>query len=405
MTRRSTVGLTLVLCAVLFVSTAVQATTRTVAVGDVHGSIDGLVTILKAAQLIDHDLGWAGNDATLVQLGDLLDRGVALQEVMDLLMRLQDEAPAHGGEVHVLLGNHEAMNLLGITRDVNRDAYREFADSHSEERRRQAFAADTEFWRCRAAELGLDPTISAEAELQWMELHPLGFFEYVDAIGPRGRYGAWLRKRPAAVVVDDTLFVHGGYGPFLQGVSVAQINSKVAEEIAAFDEMRAFMVAEGLALPWYSSQDMTREAQREVDAVAAMDPDTVSVARLERIDRLLINWSEWYLNHPEGPFWFRGTARWNEEAGTPVMSRLLEGLGVTRQVVGHTPQASQRIQARFENRVFLIDTGMLESVYKGVPSALEITEDTVVAIYPQERQVLVGGQDGPTFSPSPASLD
>ena len=404
MTGRTKLASGLVLGAVLAVSTVAQATTRIVAVGDVHGSFDGLVTILKAAELVDHELRWAGDDATLVQLGDLLDRGIALREVMDLLMRLQEEAPAQGGEVRVILGNHETMNLLGITRDVNRDAYAEFADSKSDERRRQAFAAYTEFWQRRAAELGLDPTISAEAEQQWMELHPLGFFEYVEAIGPRGRYGAWLRKQPAAVVVGDTLFIHGGYGPFLQGVSVAQINSKVAEEIAAFDEMRAFMVAEGLALPWYSSQEMTREAQREVDAVAALDPDTVPKARLERVARLLINWSDWYLNHPDGPFWFRGTARWNEDAGIPVMSRLLDGLGVTRQVVGHTPQASQRIQARFDNRVFLIDTGMLKSVYGGVPSALEITGDTVVAIYPTERQVLVEGLGDPPPSPSPTHL-
>ncbi len=229
--------------AIVFVAAVTLSATgstqgRAVAVGDVHGSIDGLVTILQAAELVDDDLRWAGGDATLVQLGDLLDRGIHLQEVFDLLMRLQREAPASGGRVYVLLGNHETMNLLGITRDVNRDAYAEFVDSDSEERREQAFAAYTEFWQRRAAELGLDPTISVEAREQWIAIHPLGFFEYVEAFGPNGRYGAWLRKRPTAVVVGETLFIHGGYGPFLQGVSVAQINSKVAEEIAAFDEIR-----------------------------------------------------------------------------------------------------------------------------------------------------------------------
>jgi len=295
------------------------------------------------------------------------------------------------------------MNLLGITRDVNRDAYGEFVDQGSQARRQQAFAAYTAFWRRRAAELGLDATISAEAEEQWMEIHPLGFFEYVEAFGPNGRYGAWLRERPAAVVVDNTLFIHGGYGPFLTGVSVAEINSKVSAEIVAFDEMRAWMVAEGLALPWHSSQEMTREAQREVDAVATTDPATVSTDRQERVDRLLIQWSDWYLNHPEGPFWFRGTARWNEDAGTPIIADLLDNLGVVRQVVGHTPQASQRIQPRFDDRVFLIDTGMLQAVYGGTPSALEITGETVVAIYPGERQILVDGDipPAPTVQPTP----
>ncbi len=117
----------------------------------------------------------------------------------------------------------------------------------------------------------------------------------------------------------------------------------------------------------------------------------------------MISWSDWYLNSPEGPFWFRGTARWNEDQGTPIMAYLLDGLGVARQVVGHTPQASKRIRPRFENRVFLIDTGMLETVYGGIPSALEITGDTVVAIYPGDRQILVDGNvcSPPLSSPTP----
>ncbi len=377
-------------------------TGRTVAIGDVHGAINSLSTILRAAELVDDDLRWTGGDATLVQLGDLLDRGVHLREVFDLLMRLQEEAPESGGRVHVLLGNHETMNLLGITRDVNRDAFAEFVDANSENRRNQAWTSYTSFWQRRAADLGMDATISDEAKEQWMEIHPLGFFEYAEAFGPHGRYGAWLRQRPAAVVVAATLFIHGGYGPLLQGVSVEEINSKVAAEIATFDEMRAWMVSEGLALPWHSSQDLTREAQREVDAVAALKPSDLPPERLERVDRLLIQWADWYLNHPEGPFWFRGTARWQEEAGTATMAALLDGLGVVRQVVGHTPQSSQRIQSRFDNRVFLIDTGMLEAVYGGIPSALEITGSTVVAIYPGERQILVtGDHEAPALGSGP----
>jgi hypothetical protein len=58
-------------------------------------------------------------------------------------------------------------------------------------------------------------------------------------------------------------------------------------------------------------------------------------------------------------------------------------------VTGHTPQASGRITPRFENRVFLIDTGMLAAVYKGRPSALEIKDGVITAIYTDRRDVLV----------------
>ena len=92
---------------------AAAAGGRVVAIGDVHGSISGLTTILAEAGLIDADLHWTGGDATLVQTGDLLDRGVDVREVLELLMRLQEEAADAGGRVEVLLGNHETMNLTG----------------------------------------------------------------------------------------------------------------------------------------------------------------------------------------------------------------------------------------------------------------------------------------------------
>ena len=66
----------------------------------------------------------------------------------------------------------------------------------------------------------------------------------------------------------------------------------------------------------------------------------------------------------------------------------MEGLGAARQVVGHTPQRTGRIQPRVGGLVFFIDTGMLTEVYGGAPSALEIDGDAITAIYPGERQLL-----------------
>lgn len=363
-------------------------TGRTVAVGDVHGSINGLVGILRETQLIDEQNQWIGGESVFVQTGDLLDRGVKLQEVIQLLMGLQEEAQATGGRVHVLLGNHETMNLLGITRDVNRDAFQEFVTDQSEKRRKNGWAMYKQFWRRRMPEIGQQPAFSKEAKAQWMAVHPLGFFEYVEAFGPDGPYGRWMRHLPGALIIGDTLFIHGGYGPSQAGVSVDEINRRVTEELATFDATRAWMVTEGLALPWHSIHELIREAQRELQYIAGQDPTTLSPERIERAERLQLKWGSWSLLHPEGPFWFRGTAKWNEADHLDDMVALLEGLGVRRQVVGHTPQATGRIQVRFDNRVFLIDTGMLTSVYKGVPSALEIVGESVVAVYPGERQVL-----------------
>jgi hypothetical protein len=117
----------------------VQAPARIVAVGDIHGSLDGLTAILRAAQLVDASGRWIGGAARLVQTGDFTDRGADVRGVMDLLMRLEGEARRQGGRVDVLFGNHEGMNVLRDLRDVSPEAYARFADGRSEDRRRRAF--------------------------------------------------------------------------------------------------------------------------------------------------------------------------------------------------------------------------------------------------------------------------
>jgi hypothetical protein len=44
-----------------------------------------------------------------------MDRGDRAKEILDLLMRLEKEAEAAGGKVHILLGNHEEATITGIS--------------------------------------------------------------------------------------------------------------------------------------------------------------------------------------------------------------------------------------------------------------------------------------------------
>ena len=89
---------------------------RVVAFADVHGAYSELTALLQSQGVVDADLHWKAGRTHLVSLGDLLDRGDDSRKVMDLLMRLQSEAAAAGGRVHVVVGNHEAMNVLGDLR-------------------------------------------------------------------------------------------------------------------------------------------------------------------------------------------------------------------------------------------------------------------------------------------------
>ena len=86
---------------------------QTYAVGDVHGHRDELVDALRERKLVDDAGDWCGGKAQLWFLGDFVDRGPDGIGVIDLVMRLQEQAAEAGGEVQTLLGNHEIL-LLGM---------------------------------------------------------------------------------------------------------------------------------------------------------------------------------------------------------------------------------------------------------------------------------------------------
>ena len=77
-------------------------------VSDVHGFSADLREALGNAGLVDEGGSWSGGDAQLWVLGDLLDRGPDGIGVIDLVRSLQEQAPE---QVHVLMGNHEALAL------------------------------------------------------------------------------------------------------------------------------------------------------------------------------------------------------------------------------------------------------------------------------------------------------
>jgi hypothetical protein len=75
-------------------------------VSDVHGHLHDLRQVLSEAELVDAEGRWAGADAELWLLGDMVDRGPDGIGVIRLMRALQEQAP---DRVHVLMGNHEAL--------------------------------------------------------------------------------------------------------------------------------------------------------------------------------------------------------------------------------------------------------------------------------------------------------
>ena len=371
--------------AMALTSTAAEAG-RIVAVGDVHGSFDGLTSILKEAGILDEDLKWAGGDATYIQLGDLFDRGPNVREVIDLVMRLQGEAKAAGGRVECILGNHETMNLTGFYRDNNVEVYSTFVEAKSEKRHKKLWLAVKDFRELRGM-----PTDEV-ARQEWMDEHPVGWLEYTEALGPKGVYGKWLRTLPVAVAIGDVLFIHGGVSPQVAGWTVDEINATVKKELKTFDRARQYVVSQSLVPPTASFVEVGDMVRSIIYLAEQVDSTDIIRRHAEQL-KPLAGIDSWVMMSPEGPLWFRGASRWSEEEHGVEMAALLDGIGAETVVVGHTPEPEGTIRPRFGGRVIIIDTGMLSSYYTGGrPSALEIDGDTFTAIYLGEREVLFGDE-------------
>ena len=346
MTRR--LLLALVVCAVAGgaalkgLTTTPAAAARIVAIGDVHGAGEPFAAILKRAGLIDEQRRWTGGKTVFVQTGDTTDRGPDVRAIFDLLMSLEKQAAAAGGKVHVVLGNHEVMNLVGDVRDVSPEAFAAFG---GEAAYREAFSKD-------------------------------------------GRYGKWLRTKPILTEVDGNVFMHAGIDLEFSQEPLDALRKRAEREIAEWDAGVRWLEDKKLIQPTTRFAEIVGAARAEIERLNTLHAtkDKNLPADAPRIAALLLplaNIGGASLFHPQGPLWFRGFATWPDAEGAPRMAALLKHHNVKRFVTGHTVQPDGRITSRFDGSLFLIDTGMLGGKYwpKGRPSALELLPTAANPIY------------------------
>jgi hypothetical protein len=154
------------------------------AIGDVHGRYGALVNLLVNNGVIDRELNWSYGDGHLVFLGDVFDRGEEVTETLWLIYRLQHQAHMAGGEVHLLLGNHEIMTLTGDHRYV------------------------AEKYLFFSLYTGIDYS-------QWFERNTV--------------LGKWLRSRNVMLRINDYMFFHAGISPqfAIHDLSLSEVNTGV----------------------------------------------------------------------------------------------------------------------------------------------------------------------------------
>ncbi len=275
---------------------------RIVAVGDLHGAYDAFIEILTSVGLIDRHLRWMGGKAHLVQMGDVMDRGTKARAILDLLRRLEGEAARAGGAVHMLLGNHEELNILGYSFEnkgyVTPEQFRDFLPDWIRKRKDAEFRARTESY--------------AEYNRLWedyMDGNPQARDLYTNTFNRT--YGRWLAGRPIVLKINDIVFVHGGLTEALSVLPCETINTSTSVEIERY-------------------------------------------LRKEDFD-----WA--WLYQPRGPLWYRDLAQTPEETLRGEVDRILANLKARAIVIGHSPTPGLEMNfrfGRFEGKVRLVDTGI-----------------------------------------------
>lgn len=85
------------------------------AASDIHGQLGAVDRLLAEAGLTDGSDRWiAAAGTALVITGDVVDRGPDTLRLVRRLASLRAQAPAHGGVVAILEGNHEMQVLGGL---------------------------------------------------------------------------------------------------------------------------------------------------------------------------------------------------------------------------------------------------------------------------------------------------
>jgi hypothetical protein len=279
------------------------------------------------AQLVDAKGAWTGGATHLVLTGDFVDRGDASAKVMDLILALEPQARKAGGQVHALIGNHEAMDVYGDLRYVTKADYASYRGPDSAELRDRQMQAKLDDLRQR----GSGPPNESAWRKTFEDEHPLGWVEHRMAFQPEGKYGKWLRQQNAMIKINDAIFVHGGISQKYADTSMREINDRVRKQLADFDQAK---------------------------------------------DDILTN--------EDGPLWFRGMALTAEtDAGmNALVDRVLALHQAKHIVIAHSPMVA--VMPRFGGKVIAIDVG-LSKPFGGPPAFLSIEGGKYSAIHRSQR--------------------
>lgn len=136
-----------------------------VAISDIEGDFEAFKNLLIGSKVMNEQFEWIFAKNHLVLLGDYFDRGNNVLACLWLAYELERQAAEAGGQVHFILGNHEAMILSGDKR----------------------YAAP-----------------------KYKALENVLCYGHEQLFGINTGLGKWLRSKNTVEIINDYLFVHGG---------------------------------------------------------------------------------------------------------------------------------------------------------------------------------------------------
>ena len=150
-------------------------------ISDIEGNFEAFRKLLQASQVIDENFNWTFDKDHVVFVGDFVDRGKMVMEVLWLIYSLEEKAKAAGGYVHFILGNHEIMNMSNDLNYVNE---------------------------------------------RYIQHATLLNKHYMQLFGPDAEIGRWLASKNVIERVGNVLFTHGGISSYMNtiGVPLKELN-------------------------------------------------------------------------------------------------------------------------------------------------------------------------------------
>lgn len=310
---------------------------RIVGIGDLHGDLPHALRALRLAGLVDLRGKWVAKATTVVQTGDIVDRGddtIALFRLMD---RLRADAPKLGSRLVSLMGNHEFMNSMGDWRYVTKGDVATFGGE-----RARRLAMSERGWLGRTWQAKCAPLISGSCAI--------ADAAHSYSTTARVPYALAFQALHAPEEPADTLerFLNSpppGQQPLLDPSSASAAEEFFATSAASF--------VHGGIHPSYAALGLTEINRLGASLLNRTLHDALSPVQLPPGTPE----EEARFYGADGPVWYRGYALDAEDqALCDRADQAAEALGVRRLIMGHTP-VFQGIVSRCQGRILIIDTG------------------------------------------------